>query len=792
PGTRRVKRHRLRGPLPPRPSRGLLCRGSRPPARGVARGLVARSRSPLRRGPGERCGAGHAVAFCDRTLASRGPAAGKRMVRMVPGRTPPRGARGRRRAPRILPWGCDACRGARQGGGRCAAARPHPSQRHLALDRSRPVRHDVLRGRNILGPDLSGKPDVCPPPSGAPGNAGPGAGDGPAGLHSPRGLLAAAWRAIGVRHDAIGCALDLSLGSRSRDGPGMVFPRTRRRIPGAAGGHRGTAGRIPGHAHPCAGRERIRPLRRSPRLPRRAMGRMQTGPCFAIAAADAGCETQIGDDGLLYADGRSRGQPCLVLRTAKVSRFGVILCGTLDGTGLLPAAVEAARSEWRAGCEPAAPPPAPVRLPLSPSPRKPRDRDGLAPAVARLDEMLPWLAHNATIHFSAPHGLEQQGGAAWGVRDVCQGSAEWLLAEREWPIARRMLETVFSQQYVRDGSWPQWFMHPPYRSIQQTHSHGDVLFWPLKALCDYIEASNDLAFLGWRTGYTDPESFGPVGPEETLLQHCDRVVDQCEARFVPGTALVNYGDGDWDDTLQPADPAMRTRMISAWTVELSYQTFRQLAEVLRRASEPARLARLEMVLARMRRDFADRLMPGSVVAGFLVAEADGTTRPLLHPSDAVTGIRYRLLPMTRSILAELFTLEEAARHMAIVNQELLYPDGARLMSEPTTYGGGMERLFKRADTAANVGREIGLQYVHAHLRYAEAAAKHGDADRLWTALQVVNPVGLREVVPHAMARQSNVYFSSSDADFHDRVEAALRWKELRTGSVRVRGGWRLP
>jgi len=129
--------------------------------------------------------------------------------------------------------------------------------------------------------------------------------------------------------------------------------------------------------------------------------------------------------------------------------------------------------------------------------------------------------------------------------------------------------------------------------------------------------------------------------------------------------------------------------------------------------------------------------------------------------------------------------------MAIVNQELVYPDGARLMSEPTTYGGGLERLFKRAETAASVGREIGLQYVHAHLRYAEAMAKLGDADQLWTALQVVNPVGLREVVAHAMPRQSNVYFSSSDANFHDRIEAARRWKELRTGKVGVRGGWRL-
>lgn len=70
-------------------------------------------------------------------------------------------------------------------------------------------------------------------------------------------------------------------------------------------------------------------------------------------------------------------------------------------------------------------------------------------------------------------------------------------------------------------------------------------------------------------------------------------------------------------------------------------------------------------------------------------------------------------------------------------------------------------------------------------------AKLGDAERLWTALQVVNPVGLAHVVPGAVARQSNVYFSSSDADFANRVEAAARWPELRAGRVPVRGGWRL-
>ncbi|HEY0947553.1 MAG TPA: hypothetical protein VGD81_19880, partial [Opitutaceae bacterium] len=412
------------------------------------------------------------------------------------------------------------------------------------------------------------------------------------------------------------------------------------------------------------------------------------------------------------------------------------------------------------------------------------------PGVSRIDEMLPWLTHDAAIHFSAPHGLEQYGGGAWGVRDVSQGAVEWLLASGEYGVVRRILETVFAQHYT-DGTWPQWFMLPPYHFIQERQSHGDVCFWPVKALCDYIEASNDTAFLHATAGYTDAERFEACEPVETMLGHCDRVLAHCEARFLPGTALVNYGDGDWDDTLQPAQPALRVRMVSAWTVALAFQIFRQLARVCQRGGEPQRARHLEELCARMRRDFAAHLLPSGVVAGFVVAEEARPVRPLLHPDDASTGIRYRLLPMTRSILAELFTADEARRHLDIIRSELRYPDGVRLMSAPPAYEGGRMRWFKRAETAANVGREIGLQYVHAHLRCAEALAKVGDAEALWWALQVVTAVGLTDVVAHAAPRQSNVYFTSSDADFADRYEASARWQELRTGGVAVRAGWRL-
>ena len=511
------------------------------------------------------------------------------------------------------------------------------------------------------------------------------------------------------------------------------------------------------------------------------------GTCFALAAVSDDDLAAHGGDELIYADRVARHGPYATFQTKAVSRCGFIMLGTSHGTAALPDALAEARAEYVSNTAPAMPPVAPVRL-----------HGGNSAAISRVDEILPWFTHNASIHFSAPHGLEQYGGGAWGVRDVCQGSVEWLLAAGEFATVRRILTTVFEQQYalspkdpVVAGCWPQWFMFAPFRFIQQTHSHGDVCFWPVKALCDYVEASNDLAFLGTTHGYTDPAHFAVTGPAESLWAHCDRIVAHCESRFVAGTALVNYGDGDWDDTLQPADPAMRTRMISTWTVGLAYHAFRQLAEVSRRAGETARAARLDLLLTRMRADFAAQAMPGGVIAGFLVHESDGSMRPLLHPTDRVTGIRYRLLPMTRSILAELFTPEEAVRHAAIIESELRFPDGVRLMSEPAVYQGGLEKLFKRADSAANVGREVGLQYVHAHIRYAEAMAKLGDADRLWAAIQVVNPVALAAVVPNAAPRQSNVYFSSSDADFADRVEAAARWSELRTGKVAVRGGWRL-
>jgi cellobiose phosphorylase len=164
---------------------------------------------------------------------------------------------------------------------------------------------------------------------------------------------------------------------------------------------------------------------------------------------------------------------------------------------------------------------------------------------------------------------------------------------------------------------------------------------------------------------------------------------------------------------------------------------------------------------------------------------------LLHPRDRRTGVSYRLLPMTRGMLAGLFTPAQVKAHLAVIVRALSFPDGVRLIDRPLAYHGGIERTFKRAETAANFGREIGLQYVHAHIRYIEAMARIGQPEKAWQGLLAVLPITLDQIVPGALPRQSNCYFSSSDAAFDDRYQARKGFAGLRTGRVPVKGGWRV-
>lgn len=519
------------------------------------------------------------------------------------------------------------------------------------------------------------------------------------------------------------------------------------------------------------------------------MAREYPEATFFLVSCDADKIDRIGGDELLYADGADRGHGCVVLRTKPVSRFSLAVTGS---------AVSARRARQLAD-----------RCERENYPYEAAQRDAAAlwagvargavlggtagrraDDVARLNDVLPWYLHNAMIHYLTPHGLEQYSGAAWGLRDVCQGPVELLIGTRHHAEVREVLKLVYAHQYRQTGDWPQWFMFDRYRSIQAPESHADIVHWPLKAVCDYLEATGDFAILRDEVAYTDERTMTVTTDTESLLAHIEKQIDRIEAGCIPGTALVAYGHGDWEDTLQPADATRAGRLVSSWTVELAYQTLGRFRVVCERAGEGALAQRLSGWCERIRFDFNRYLVKDGVVAG-LAYFGEGDIEYFLHPRDRKTGVSYRLLPMTRGMISGLFTPDQARRHLALIERHLTFPDGVRLMDRPMEYHGGTERHFKRAETAANFGREIGLQYVHAHLRYVEAMTKIGRPEEAFAGILAVSPIALERSVPSALPRQSNCYFSSSDADFADRYEASRHFRRLRTGAVGVKGGWRV-
>lgn len=409
--------------------------------------------------------------------------------------------------------------------------------------------------------------------------------------------------------------------------------------------------------------------------------------------------------------------------------------------------------------------------------------------IAAIREILPWYGMNALIHFLTPYGLEQFSGAAWGTRDVSQGPIELLLCQEKYEQAKQVLRILFSRQSL-DGGWPQWWMFDRYRAVSADGAHGDVIYWCVLALCSYLKASGDFGFLDERLPYFREDGEAPTA-SASVSEHVDRIFTLVTGSFVPGTALVQFGGGDWNDSLQPVSKDLARRLISSWTVQMCYQAFSEYRAVCEQTGKVEKARALQAVADQVLTDFNRYLVRDGVVAGYGLVGDDQTIDVLLHPSDAKTGVHYSLLPMNRGVISEAFTKEQAEHHLPLIERHLKGPDGARLMDRPLRYTGGPQTIFQRAESSTYFGREIGLMYVHEHLRYAETQARMGRPDAFLHALRQAIPVDYQEVVPQGDLRQSNCYYSSSDVLFENRYEADEHYDDVVAGRMPLKGGWRV-
>lgn len=489
---------------------------------------------------------------------------------------------------------------------------------------------------------------------------------------------------------------------------------------------------------------------------------------YFVTFTNGGAE--ISDDRIFYEDGQTRN--ALLLTGKVVGEFELVIRGVLEQKPLSAASGYVCEVEEKkflnfykaflGGME--------------------MKCEAHAKEAERFNEISFWYLHNAFIHYAVPHGLEQSGGAAWGTRDVCQGPMELFLTTGHFALARNTLLEIFAHQSKNTGEWPQWFMFDKY-PYAAGDCHGDVIFWPLKCVGDYIETTQDSDVLSEVISYTDGEA-------ATLLEHIKVAIKSVRERYLFNTHLISYAGGDWDDTLQPANKQLKERLCSAWTQALAYQALRLLKNCVGAVDE-ALAKELAADCEGIKNDFTKYLIKDGVIAGFALMHSEDEISYMLHPLDETTGLNYRLLPLTRSIIAELVSPEQAKLNNQIIDEKLTFPDGVRLMDKPAEYDGGISKNFVRAEQASNVGREISLQYVHAHIRYVEAMAKLGRPEKVMEGLLKINPAGIRDTVKNADLRQANTYFSSSEGDYKDRYDFKDNFWKLKEGEIKTKGGWRI-
>jgi cellobiose phosphorylase len=500
---------------------------------------------------------------------------------------------------------------------------------------------------------------------------------------------------------------------------------------------------------------------------------------FRIIVNSVNSDYKVCSDEVLYFNNKSQGGSFFILDVRETSDFCMSFIGEVCST-VKTVKIEDADDQWFSDCKDAQSVWQELCLNLS--------LKGDHEDTAAIQEILPWFGMNALTHFLTPYGLEQFSGAAWGTRDIAQGPFDLLLCMEKYDEAKQVLRIIFSNQNA-DGGWPQWWMFDSYSNIRADSSHGDVFYWCIIALSNYIKVTGDLKLLDEILPYYHEN--GIACAEKTpLSEHIDRLIKMIVNSFIPGTALVPFGGGDWNDSLQPVSKELAQRMISSWTVEMNYQAFTQY-QVVYKQTDTIKAKELKEICEQIKADFNKYLIRDGVVAGYGLVEEDRSISLLLHPSDDKTNIQYSILPMNRGIISEIFTKEQAHHHQDLIEQHLKGPDGARLMNRPLKYKGGIQTLFQRAESSTFFGREIGLMYVHEHIRYAESQAHTGMADAFLKALRQANPVAYRDIVPCGDIRQSNCYYSSSDVIFKNRYEADERYEEIKTGKITLKGGWRV-
>ena len=264
-------------------------------------------------------------------------------------------------------------------------------------------------------------------------------------------------------------------------------------------------------------------------------------------------------------------------------------------------------------------------------------------------------------------------------------------------------------------------MFDRYREIAAPDSHADIIVWPIKALCDYVEATGDMSILDGRSPTRIVARWRSDDTRDDLRPH--EATDRDDrARLHPRHLVPDLRRRRLGGHPPAGRSGMAQRLVSAWTVELAYQTlerYRRCASGRERdGGSSGRLLRPDALgLQPLPRPRRRRRRTGPLRAG----------RRRLPPPPTRPDHR-RALPIAADDARDHQRhVQPRAGRPSCRAHRATPPVSRRRAADGPADGLPRWRLapFQACRIRRRFGREVGLQYVHAHIRYIEAMARIG-------------------------------------------------------------------